>query len=109
MNKISIVIPVYNSAKSIDSLSSQIHHQLNDISYEIIFINDNSNDDSWEKLKELSSSNKNTIALNLAKNFGQDCAIMAGLHHMTGDMVVIMDDDLQHDPSDILNLKKKVN
>ena len=108
MNKISIVIPVYNSAESIDSLSSQIHHQLNDISYEIIFINDNSNDDSWEKLKELSSSNKNTIALNLAKNFGQDCAIMAGLHHMTGDMVVIMDDDLQHDPSDILNLKKKL-
>ena len=68
MNKISIVIPVYNSAESIDSLSSQIHHQLNDISYEIIFINDNSDDDSWEKLKELSSSYKNTIALNLAKN-----------------------------------------
>jgi polyisoprenyl-phosphate glycosyltransferase len=105
MKKISIVIPVYNSANTLADLFFQISNQLSDVKHEIIYVNDNSIDNSWEEIKKISIENKNVISLNLAKNFGQDCAIMAGLHNVSGEYVIIMDDDLQHNPSDIIRLK----
>ena len=108
MNKLSIVIPVYNSEDSLANLTSKISEQLSDISHEIIYINDDSIDDSWGSLKTISSNKNNVISINLVKNFGQDCAIMAGLHHASGEYVVIMDDDLQHDPTDISSLYQAI-
>jgi undecaprenyl-phosphate 4-deoxy-4-formamido-L-arabinose transferase len=109
--KIDIVIPVYNSESCLLELSKQLSEKLEDISHRIIYVNDNSPDNSWALLKQISKNTNNVIAINLAKNFGQDCAIMAGLSHSDGDYIVIMDDDLQHNPSDILplidQLKKK--
>jgi len=109
--KIDIVIPVYNSESCLLELSKQLSEKLENISHRIIYVNDNSSDNSWALLKQISKNTNNVIAINLAKNFGQDCAIMAGLTHTDGDYIVIMDDDLQHNPSDILplidQLKKK--
>ena len=99
--KIDIVIPVYNSESSLLELSKQLSEKLEDISHKIIYVNDNSHDNSWALLKQISKNTNNVIAINLAKNFGQDCAIMAGLSHTDGDYIVIMDDDLQHDPAAI--------
>jgi len=96
--KIDIVIPVYNSESCLLELSKQLSEKLENISHRIIYVNDNSHDNSWTLLKQISKNTNNVIAINLAKNFGQDCAIMAGLNHAKGDFIVIMDDDLQHDP-----------
>tara|TARA_B100000519_G_scaffold124391_1_gene107470 strand:- start:1295 stop:2218 length:924 start_codon:yes stop_codon:yes gene_type:complete len=106
--KIDIIIPVYNSESCLDELLKQLQSSLEIFSYHIYFVNDNSQDNSWEKLEEISHLNKNIVLINLAKNFGQDCAIMAGLNQSDGDYVVIMDDDLQHSPSDIIPLIEKL-
>jgi len=103
--EISIVIPVYNSSGILPELHSQIVNAMkNAFTFEIIFINDGSSDASWEKIKALVSANKNITAINLRKNSGQDNALLAGLRSAKGNFVVIMDDDLQHDPKDILKL-----
>ena len=99
--KIDIVIPVYNSESCLLELSKQLSEKLENISHRIIYVNDNSSDNSWALLKQISKNANNVIAINLAKNFGHDCAIMAGLSHTDGDYIVIMDDDLQHDPAAI--------
>jgi undecaprenyl-phosphate 4-deoxy-4-formamido-L-arabinose transferase len=85
-------------------LEKQIDEALKTISYEIIFVNDNSKDNSWGIIKQLVNSNKRISAINFRKNFGQDSALLAGLKFAKGDYVVIMDDDLQHSPHDILKL-----
>lgn len=101
--EISIVIPVYNSSSIIEELHKQIAEALS-VSYEIIFVNDCSMDDSWKKIVTLSKSNKHITGINLRKNSGQDNALLAGLRIAKGNYCVIMDDDLQHNPSDILAL-----
>jgi len=102
MNKISIVIPVYNSSDCLEELDKRISMVLEN--YELILVNDGSADNSWEIIRQITSKNKKVIGINLMKNSGQDNAIMAGLSQVTGEYVVIMDDDLQHDPADIPSL-----
>jgi undecaprenyl-phosphate 4-deoxy-4-formamido-L-arabinose transferase len=103
--EISIVIPVYNSGNILIPLHEQIRDALkNKLTYEIIFVNDGSRDDSWKKITELALSSENITGINLRKNSGQDNALMAGLRIARGNYTVIMDDDLQHDPADINSL-----
>ncbi len=101
--EISIVIPVYNSSSIIEELHKQIAEAMT-VSYEIIFVNDCSIDDSWKKIISLSKQNKHITGINLRKNSGQDNALLAGLRIAKGNYCVIMDDDLQHNPIDILIL-----
>ena len=108
MKKISIVIPVYNSEQCVEELSRQISESLAGIDYEQIMVNDCSRDHSWEKICSAAAGNSSIIGVNLRKNSGQDNAIFAGLHYAKGEWVVIMDDDLQHSPSDILKLYSEV-
>jgi len=100
---ISVVIPVYRSEDCLDELVKRLNDVLSDLdkTYEIILVNDCSPDGSWKKITELCKVYKCLKGINLRRNFGQDCAIMAGLNYSSGDKVVIMDDDLQHDPLDI--------
>jgi len=104
MKEISIIIPVYNSQDNIDELFRQIQEALKNIDFEVIFINDFSKDTSWEVIKNLSLNNNNVVAINFRKNYGQDSALMAGIKHASGNYIVIMDDDLQHSPFDVLKL-----
>lgn len=108
-NKIdlSIVIPVYNSEKCLDELNQQITEKLGNADYELILVNDKSKDNSWEKIVSLARVNNKIKGISLKKNSGQDNAIMAGLGQANGDYIVIMDDDLQHSPSDIGKLHDK--
>ena len=100
---ISIVIPVYKSQDCLDELAIRLTDALDIFgkTYEIILVNDCSPDGSWNKITELCKVYKCLKGINLRRNFGQDCAIMAGLNYSSGNKVVIMDDDLQHDPADI--------
>jgi polyisoprenyl-phosphate glycosyltransferase len=100
--ELSIVIPVYNSAAIIPQLHEQLCSALQArYSFEIIYVNDCSRDNSWEKIKELAATHPDISGLNLRKNSGQDNALLAGLRISKGNFIVIMDDDLQHQPSDI--------
>lgn len=105
--KISIVIPVYNSEEIVFELSRQTKDAMEDSNYELIFINDNSSDGSWEKIQQLAGSHRYITGINLRKNYGQDNAITAGLRFSSGEYVGIMDDDLQHAPGDIIKLYEK--
>jgi polyisoprenyl-phosphate glycosyltransferase len=105
---LSIVIPVFNSATSLESLVEKIESSLNpaNYSFEVIFVDDCSEDDSSSSLNSILKKYHNITVIELRKNFGQDNAIMAGLEHASGAKIVIMDDDLQHNPSDIISLDK---
>lgn len=107
----SIVIPVYNSEKCLPELVRQLLLVLKEKTqyFEIILVNDHSKDGSWEKIIELKKNTHQLKGINLRKNFGQDNAIMAGLNNASGEIVVIMDDDLQHAPHDIPLLLDKIN
>jgi undecaprenyl-phosphate 4-deoxy-4-formamido-L-arabinose transferase len=104
MTDISIIIPVFNSEEILAELSKQIDLSLTNTSYELILINDCSKDNSWDIISSLQKENEHIIGVNLRKNSGQDNAIMAGLNFSSGEYAVIMDDDLQHSPKDILLL-----
>ncbi len=105
--KISNVIPVYNSEKSLHELCSRltaVYEKVIKADYELILVNDCSSDNSWNVLKELHASNQNIKVINLAKNAGQHAATLCGLKYCTGDFVVLLDDDLQHPPEEIVKL-----
>ncbi|WP_395027118.1 glycosyltransferase family 2 protein [Comamonas odontotermitis] len=101
--KCSIVIPVYKSEAILPELLKQLNAELEKLGLrndsELILVNDASPDGSWKVLQSLTSQHDNLKAVNLAKNFGQHNAIMAGLRFASGDFVVLMDDDLQHSPA----------
>jgi glycosyltransferase involved in cell wall biosynthesis len=104
--RISVVIPVYNSEQCLEPLCARLQRVLGRMaaSFEIILVNDASRDGSWQKICLLSRSHRKVLGIDLRKNFGQDSAIMAGLCRARGRFIVIMDDDLQHDPDDIPKL-----
>lgn len=97
--KLSFVIPCYGSEKTIAHVVSDIVVTVQDKNpYEIICVNDCSPDGVYSVLEELAAENNNIKVVNLAKNFGQHNAMMAGYHHVTGDVVITLDDDGQTDP-----------
>lgn len=105
--KISIVVPVYNAGKVLLELQDRIESTFAGTSYtyEIVFVDDYSRDDSWEVIKELKKKFPGKIhGVRFARNFGQHNAIFCGLHYSIGDFVVTMDDDLQNPPEEILKL-----
>lgn len=110
---LSIVIPVFNSEKILPELVNLIYCEMLALNlenkFELILINDNSLDNSWLVIQELSKRNPYLKGISLRKNFGQHNATMAGLHYAKGDHIVIMDDDLQHPPSEIKNILNALN
>lgn len=102
---ITIVIPVYNGAKTIDTLVERLIANLGSKNLQIVLVNDGSQDNSYEVCYGLLLKYPSIITyLNLSKNFGEHNAVMAGLNHADGDYVVIMDDDFQNPPDEVLRL-----
>ena len=109
--KVSVVIPVYNEEKSLGALKENLDRVLGTISnpYEIIFVDDGSRDGSYQLLKEFVKQDPEHIkAIALRRNFGQTPAIAAGIDHADGDVIVLMDADMQNDPEDIPLLLEKI-
>lgn len=97
-----IVIPVYNSQKTIQELADKLLSCFEKSKIQIVLVNDGSTDDSHAKCLELVRAQPSVITyIRLAKNFGEHNAVMAGLHHAEGDYVVIIDDDLQNPPEEV--------
>lgn len=110
MVKISVVSPVYEEEENISPLYEELREVLEglDKSYEIIFVDDGSPDDSYGKMEELASQGENFRAVKLRKNFGQSSALQAGFDAAEGDVIISIDSDLQNDPKDIPKLLKKL-
>jgi undecaprenyl-phosphate 4-deoxy-4-formamido-L-arabinose transferase len=106
--KISVVVPVYKSQECVQALVNRVDECLQGKEYELVLVNDGSPDNSWEEIKKAARSNKRVIGISLRKNSGQDNALMAGFSAVTGDYVVIMDDDLQHNPADIERMAEEL-
>lgn len=106
---LSIVVPVYNSSNILPEFVDEVKKEIKFVDkFELILVNDNSPDSSWDKIKELQKKYPFIKGLNLMKNYSQHNAIMAGIGESVGDIVVIMDDDLQHSPSDIVKIFSKI-
>jgi len=106
---LSIVIPVYKSESILHELVRQIELNINFVEkFELILVNDCSPDNSWNVIRELCLKYNFIKGINLRKNTGQHNAIMAGLNYAKGNVVVMMDDDLQHSPKYIVQLYKKI-
>ena len=102
---ISIVVPAYNEAKIIAHSASEIVRVMETIQktslvndYQIIFINDGSQDDTWDSIKKLHSKNPKIVGISLSRNFGLQAALTAGLNKAEGDYTVMLECDLQDPP-----------
>lgn len=109
--KISFVIPCYRSEKTLTGVIDEIKTTMVEIGheYEIILVNDCSPDNTFELIKKLASENDNILGIDLAKNFGQHCALMAGMRHTSGDVVVCLDDDGQTPANEVGKLLGKLD
>lgn len=107
--RISFVIPCYRSSHTITSVVDDITELMKEMKreYQIVLINDSSPDDTWSTLRTL-AGREDVVAIDLAKNFGQHAAIMAGLHYAEGDLICCLDDDGQTPVSEFPKLLQKL-
>ena len=109
MDKISVIVPCYNEEESLPLFYKEINKvisKMKETSFEIIFIDDGSRDNSLDIIKELSKSDKDIRYISFSRNFGKEAAIYAGLEYSTGDYVTLLDVDLQDPPSLIEKMYK---
>lgn len=99
---ISLVIPVFNEEESLPELEQAISQALKDrYTYEIIFVDDGSSDDSWKQIKTLGNDKTEVHGISFTRNYGKSVALQAGFEKAKGTYVVTMDSDLQDDPNEI--------
>ena len=110
---LSVIIPVYNSEKIINNLVKDIIEQIKKINkiknFEIILVNDSSDDKSWNEITNICKMYNFVVGINLTKNSGQHNAVMAGLKLCKGDFIITMDDDYQHSPNYISSLLDEID
>ena len=107
---ISVIIPLYNEAESLPELTAWIERVMkeNGYTYEIIFINDGSTDNSWEVIEQLKEKNDNIHGIKFRRNYGKSPALYCGFERAKGDVVITMDADLQDSPDEIPILYRMV-
>ncbi|OGK64771.1 glycosyl transferase [Candidatus Roizmanbacteria bacterium RIFOXYB2_FULL_41_10] len=111
MMQYSLILPIFNEQENIETLYSRIDKVMKQIdrSYEIIFINDGSTDKSQVILTALAKKNKAVKVINFSRNFGHQIAVTAGLNHSSGEVVAILDADLQDPPEVLPSFFKKLS
>ena len=108
--ELSIVSTIYNDAKTVHLLVEELLKQviLLNVTYEIILVNDNSLDNSEEEIKKVCEKNGNVKGISLARNYGQQIAVSAGVKHAMGNYVLVIDGDLENPIESIPDLYKKI-
>ena len=108
--KVSILIPVYKSAKFLEATISETVKELKILpfDYELVLVNDGSPDTSWKTVEKISKTYEKVIGINLLKNYGQHTAVYCAMQYASGDYLITMDDDLQNPPSEIIKLISKI-
>jgi len=107
---ISVVIPLYNEAESLPELFVWIKKVMleHKFSFEVVFIDDGSNDNSWQVIEKLSSNNSEIKAIKFRRNYGKSAGLYCGFETAQGDVVITMDADLQDSPDEIPELYKMI-
>jgi glycosyltransferase involved in cell wall biosynthesis len=110
MPKLSVLVPVYNEAESLTELAARLTRALDGLghSWEVVFANDGSSDGSAALLDQMADREHRFKIVHLRRNFGQTAALMAAVEYSHGDVIVMMDADLQNDPTDIGKLVAKL-
>lgn len=108
---VSLIIPVYNEEESLPELERWITRVCteNNISFEIIFIDDGSSDSSWNVIRDISQNNRNVRGIRFRRNYGKAAALHSGFGEAGGDVVITMDSDLQDSPDEIPALVKMIS
>ena len=106
----SIVVPFYNEEANIQPLYDRIVGVMDSLghSYEMVFVDDGSRDLTYKILKEISDHDERVALIRLRRNFGQTAALKAGFDYTHGEIIVSMDGDLQHDPTEIPQFIEKI-
>ena len=107
---ISVVVPLYNEIESLPELTSWISRVMdeNSFTYEIILVDDGSNDGSWEMIRKLSTNNPFIKAIKFRRNYGKSAALNVGFEATSGEVVITMDADLQDSPDEIPELYRRI-
>lgn len=107
----SVIIPVYNEENNLQPLYSKLKPALDELkkTYEIVFVDDGSDDTTFQKLFKMASEDPQVKVIRFRRNFGQSAALMAGLDNASGKILISMDGDLQNDPQDIRLLIAKLD
>lgn len=102
----SIVLPAYNEEQMIEKTAGTIAQLMRkeNISYELVFVNDGSKDRTWDRILEASKNDSNVKGVCFSRNFGKEGAVFAGLANASGDCVAVMDCDLQHPPETLVTM-----
>jgi glycosyltransferase involved in cell wall biosynthesis len=97
---VSVVVPAYNEENTVDALCQRVEAvlQAEGLPHEVLFVNDGSSDATFDRLLDLALANPRCRVINLSRNFGKEAAITAGLDHARGEVLVVIDADLQHPP-----------
>lgn len=108
--EISIVVPLFNEAESLPELEDWIERVMAEhgFTYEVIFVNDGSTDNSWEVIKELAAKNPHVRGVSFRRNYGKSPALNTGFSHARGNVVITMDADLQDSPDEIPELYRMI-
>ena len=109
---LSLVVPVYNEEENLPLLHEAVHRALSPLknTWEVIFVDDGSRDGSFEVMRSLVETDPEHVrVLSFRRNFGQTAAIAAGIDHACGDIIVLLDADMQNDPADIPMLLAKLD
>ncbi len=103
MEKVSFVVPIYNEKENIEPLCRAIHAAMEPTRhpFEMILVNDGSSDGSWSEISRMSVDYVNLVGVDLGTNYGQSSALSAGIDHAEGELIVLMDGDMQNDPADV--------
>lgn len=108
---LSVTIPIYNEEDNVPLLYARTRDALDSLgkTWELVLVNDGSRDDSAQRLDAVAAQDPRVRVIHLSRNFGQTAALMAGLDHARGEIIVPMDGDLQNDPADIGSLLAKLD
>ena len=105
----SVVVPVYNSEHTLETLYERLAKVFDEEMkepFELLLVDDGSRDHSWDVMMKLRSRDERVKLFQMARNFGQPSAVLCGFHYVSGDIIITMDDDLQHRPEEIPKMAK---
>jgi undecaprenyl-phosphate 4-deoxy-4-formamido-L-arabinose transferase len=110
INSLSVVVPVYNSQHTLSDLMERLSTVLTElvVDFEVILVNDGSRDESWSAICKLSTEYSSVRGINLMRNYGQHNALLCGIRAAQYELIVTMDDDLQHPPEEMAKLLEKL-